>query len=69
MHPEIRCNWNLKNDQNRGRIWEKLSQVTDSTSLSSLLLGASEKEGQDEAENTDKSKECHLSQNVTSSSS
>ena len=52
MRPEIRCNWNLKNDQNRGRIWEKLSQVIDSTSLSSLL-GASEKAGQDEAENTD----------------
>ena len=68
MRPEIRYNWNLKNDQNRGRIWEKLSQVIDSTSLSSLL-GASEKAGQDEAENTDESKECPLSQNVTSYSS
>lgn len=69
MRTEIRCNWNLKNDQNRGRIWEKLSQVIDSTSLSSLLLGASKKTGQDKAENTDESNECHLSQNVTSSSS
>ena len=50
MRTEIRCNWNLKNDQNRGRIWEKLSQVINSTSLSSLLLGASEKTGQDKAE-------------------
>ena len=45
------------------------SQVINSTSLSSLLLGVSEKAGQDEAENTDESKECHLSQNVASSSS
>lgn len=34
---EIRCDWNLKKDQNRGKIWEKFSQVIDFTSLSSLL--------------------------------
>lgn len=34
---EIRCDWNLKKDQNRGKIWEKFSQVIDFTSLSSLI--------------------------------